>query len=184
MKIDELVGYKNKPEYQATKSTSFISDLQKKLQDLGYKKYELGSGIFGVTYARPGENFILKVYQTDRGYDSFLKFIKDHAGSPFVPKLKGKPIHLPNNFTIVRMERLEEMSMDAYMAINHFLYSTSPIIRKVSTTELDTHFPGFTDFLLELKADAAQKNMALDMHMGNIMMRGNTPVVIDPYIEK
>lgn len=184
MKINELTGYKSKPEYQATKDTSLISTLQKKLADLGYKKYELGSGIFAVAYARPGDDFILKVYQTDRGYDDFLKFVKDNSGSPFVPRLKGKPIHLPNNFTIVRIERLTEMSMDDYMAINHFLYTTSPMIRKVSEYELAKKYPGLMEFLVKLRDNAKQQGMALDLHMGNIMMRGNTPVVIDPYIEK
>ena len=183
MKIDELVGYKSKPEYQAIKGGPLLFTLQKKLEELGYKKYMLGSGIFGIVYARPEDNFVLKIYTTDRGYESFLKFIGDHKGSPFVPKLRGKPMRI-NRYTLIRIEKLTEMPMDDYMAVNHYLFSTSLMLRKVSTNELNKKFPGFTEFLDELKENAQLNHMGLDMHMGNIMMRGNTPVVIDPYIEK
>jgi hypothetical protein len=87
-----------------------------------------------------------------------------------------------SRYTLVRIEKLTEMPMDDYMAVNHFLFSSSPMLVKVSTYELDKKFPGLTAFLTELKANAKLEQMGLDLHMGNIMMRGNTPVVIDPYI--
>jgi hypothetical protein len=61
MRVNELTGYKSKPEYQAIKSGPLLFTLQKKLEELGYKKYMLGSGIFGIVYARPEDNFVLKI---------------------------------------------------------------------------------------------------------------------------
>jgi hypothetical protein len=183
MKIDELVGYKNKPEYQAVKDSDFITALMKKLNNLGYQKYYLGSGIFGSVYARPEDDFVVKVFQPDRGYSKYLNYMQTNKMNPYVPKLRGKPIKLPNNFTLVRLEKLTPISSDLFAELGYIsgtLDSTSaPVVRH--RKEFEEKYPQFLNFVEELKAMARRAGVGLDLHSGNVMMRNNLPVITDPF---
>lgn len=199
MKIDELVGYKNKPEYKAFASepataqglkswerddaeVSKMQTILNKLDDLGYKQYSLGSGFYARVYARPQDDFVIKIFRQDPGYSRFLNYVFEHAKNPYVPKLKGKIIKLPNNYSLVRIEKLKRIDVDLF---NGILFAANnphdkPLIKTVNQT-----YPGLLDFIAELKdmVKYSGNTIAFDLHRNNMMMRGETPVIIDPFAE-
>lgn len=184
MKVNELVGYKNKPEYQAVKDSDYTRDLMKKLNDLGYEKYHIGSGVFGTVYSRPEDNYVVKIFQPDKGYKKYLDFMQTNWQNPYVPKLRGKPVKLPNGFTLVRIEKLKEIDMNLFTEINYLQYPKEGdhvyiAIRK----KFEEKYPQLLNFLAELKLMSSRgSGIHLDLHPGNIMMRDNLPVVTDPFV--
>ena len=185
MRVNELVGYKNKPEYQAVKDSDYIVQLQKKLSNLGYEKYELGSGLYGTVYARPEDNFVIKIFSQDKGYSKYLNYMQTNKMNPYVPKIKGKPISLPNGFTLVRIEKLTSMPQDLFSEIGYLASNpdnTSPPFRR-DRKKFEDKYPQFLNFIDEIKA-MAQNGIALDLHRGNMMMRNTLPVITDPFTNK
>ena len=191
MKIDELVGYKNKPEYQAVKDTGFIfgyGGLKDKLTNLGYNKYELGSGLYGSVYARPEDDFVVKIFTPDMGYKRYLDYMQNNKMNPYVPKLRGKPVKLPNNFTMVRIEKLEPITPDLFREIRHLMnpHSGDPTYGspeyRAARKKFENRYPQFLNLLDELTRTAENAGLALDLHSGNIMMRNNLPVITDPFV--
>lgn len=182
MKINELVGYKNKPEYQAVRDSDYITALMQKLNNLGYQKYYLGSGIFGSVYARPEDNFVVKVFQPDKGYQRYLNYMQSNKMNPYVPKLRGKPIKLPNNFTLVRLEKLTPITTALHDEIMYLLKPKEDAMYKAIRKSFEEKYPQFLNFLHEIQ-DISKRGsgLALDIHSGNIMMRNNLPVITDPF---
>jgi hypothetical protein len=184
MRIEELVGYKNKPEYTAVKDNYYVSDLQRQLNNLGYKKYHLGNGIFGTVYSRPEDNYVVKIFQPDRGYDRYLQYMQSNLQNPYVPKLRGKPVKLPNGFTMVRIEKLKEIDSKLYQEISYLRGGpkNDPYFAGLRKS-FEERYPQFLNFLDELKAMGSRgSGLALDLHSGNIMQRDNLPVVTDPFV--
>lgn len=42
-------------------------------------------------------------------------------------------------------------------------------------------FPGLYDIMSEIKQLSVDKGFYLDLHSGNLMFRGDTPVITDPF---
>lgn len=184
MKIDELVGYKQKPEFQAVKDSPVMASLQRKFDDLGYKQYELGSGLYGTVWARPEDNFVIKIFVPDEGYSNYLQYMQSNTQNPYVPKMRGKPVKLPNGFTLVRLEKLKRIDKDLYIQIRYFMKSNVDYdadMRK-QRKEFEDKYPQFLNFMDELRVFAKNRGLSTDLHGGNIMMRGNLPVVTDPFM--
>lgn len=189
MRIDELVGYKNKPEYKAVQDTGFIfgyGGLKDKLDELGYEKYNLGSGLYASVYARPEDNFVVKIFSPDMGYKRYLDYMQKNVQNPYVPKLRGKPVKLPNNFTLVRLEKLTPITGDLFREIRFLTHPdkgdrSSPEY-KAARKEFEDKYPQFLNLLDEITQLAGNAGLSLDLHPGNIMMRGNLPVITDPFV--
>ena len=199
MKVDELVGYKNKPEYKAFASepatdpklkswerdgaeVSKMETIMTKLDNLGYKQYSLGSGFYAKVYARPQDDFVIKIFRQDPGYSRFIKYVFDHRNNPYVPKLKGKIIKLPNNYSLVRVEKLKRIDVDLF---NGILFAANNPHDKPLIQSINQQYPGLLDFIAELKdmVKNSGNTIAFDLHRSNMMMRGETPVIIDPFAE-
>lgn len=187
MKVNELVGYKNKPEYQAVKDTGFMfgyGGLKDKLDELGYKKYNLGSGLYASVYARPEDNFVIKIFSPDMGYKRYLDYMQTNIQNPYVPKLRGKPVKLPNNFTLVRIEKLKEIDMNLFTEIKYLQNpKEGDHVYRAVRKKFEEKYPQFLNLLDDLKSMSKRgSGLALDLHPGNIMMRGNLPVITDPFV--
>jgi hypothetical protein len=188
MKVNELVGYKQKPEYQAFKNppnthpasdpTAHLKTIAAKLNELGYQQYNIGSGYYAQVYARPQDNYVIKIFREDRGYTTFLNYVRKNANNPYVPKLKGKIIKLPNNYSIVRLEKLKRMDIDLFKKIDYAVFNEhdKPLI-----AEIEEQYPGLIEFIRSLMKIASDNNIHYDLHRSNMMMRGDTPVIIDPF---
>lgn len=197
MKVNELVGYKNKPEYQAFASEPAtpknlsgweregieldkLNSIVAKLNRLGYKKYSIGEGFYGRVYARPQDDYVIKIFRQDRGYTRFLQYIRENRNNPYVPKLRGKIIKLPNNFNLVRIEKLGIIPYDLHSKI---LFAANNPHDKPLVDKINKMFPGLLTFIAELKEMVRHsgKTLHFDLHRNNMMMRGDTPVIIDPF---
>lgn len=184
MKIDELVGYKNKPEYAAVKDSYYITDLMRRLNNLGYEKYNLGSGVFGTVYARPEDDYVVKIFQPDKGYKRYLDYMQTNRMNPYVPKIRGKPIKLPNDLTMVRIEKLKEIDMNLFTEIKYLQNpKEGDHVYRAVRKSFEERYPQFLNLLDELKSMSNRgSGLALDIHPGNIMMRDNLPVITDPFV--
>lgn len=183
MKINELVGYKAKPEYAAVKDSFYITDLMKKLNQLGYQKYFLGAGIFGTVYARPEDDYVIKIFQPDKGYKRYLDYMQTNRMNPYVPKLRGKPIKLPNGLTMVRIEKLKEIDPKLYNEISYLKAGKDDVMSQAVRRSFEQRYPQFLNLLDDLKMMSNRgTGLALDLHGGNIMMRDNLPVITDPFV--
>lgn len=189
MKINELVGYKNKPEYQVFKNpptniSNFadaeLTAIAKKLDEIGYKQYKLGSGYYAQVYARPQDNYVVKIFRPDEGYQTFLEYIRKNANNPYVPKLKGKIIKLPNGYSLVRIEKLKPIDEDLWSEIS--LAAERPNDKDL-VDKVDKKYPGLVKFIQSLKWIAnVDDRLGYDLHPGNMMIRDDgTPVVTDPF---
>jgi hypothetical protein len=188
MKVNELVGYKNKPEYQAFKNppkvepgpgeNAQLQAIVDKLNELGYKQYNIGSGYYAYVYARPQDNYVIKVFREDPGYATFLNYVTKNANNPYVPKLKGKIIKLPNKYSIVRLEKLTRIDVDLFKKIEFAAFNE---FDKQTVAEIEGQYPGLLDFVRSLIKMAHSNDVDYDLHRSNIMMRGDTPVIIDPF---
>lgn len=195
MKIVELTGYRNHPIYQIAQNSNDLYEFEQNMKKAGYKKHIMGSGLFGVVFEKPGTDFVYKLFDVnDDGYMTYLSFVRQHQNSIHVPRA-SKPIKLKIgdiNAYLVKLERLSETDLsnsiheEQYNKISAILYSlklmksgsrimdAAQYLRKMRHTD--------PDLLKILKEIDELLTYEMDMHPDNVMMRGNVPVIIDPYV--
>jgi len=195
MKINELTGFRNHPIYQIALNSRSVYHFETNMKDQGYSKHILGSGLYGVVFEKPGTDFVYKLFDVDDyGYKAYLDFTRQNQNNIHIPKI-GKPLKLKIgkiNAYIVKLERLEELNLSnpkheqQYKLIISIISSLEKIktnnpmrtgamnfLKKVDKTDPD---------LVNIIADINDISTSeMDMHPGNVMMRGNTIVITDPY---
>ena len=196
MKLKELTGYKNLPAHKAITDldtakgddgdTTYNSDKMKtvedKLAELNW--HSVGSGMYATVFSNPTKPYVLKIFQEDYGYESYINIIHKNKGNPHVPVLygKGMPVKITPKVSAIRMEKLQpitEKAIASYLAPD-YEYNFSATIEDIFSEEneeyLMTNFPD----LYKLEKQIARSNANWDMHEGNVMLRGNVMVIIDP----
>ena len=166
-----------------------MRDAHYKLEQAGYDR--IGEGIFAWIYSKPGADHVLKLFRsTDRAYMDFVKVVTVNPNIHF-PKFKGKMMKVNDNYYAIRMEKLSETIdhgtahiLKAY--INKGKYPKTYNGPKASTTyaisqmnDLEKEQPGITT-ACDIIAKTLAPKYVVDLHTENIMMRGNTLVIIDP----
>lgn len=153
----------------------------------------IGTGAKGTVFAKPGYPYVVKIFGDDSAYLDWLNFCKQHQSNPYVPQIKGKPIHIADGFYGIRLERLIRHNhaygislvltgfVDQYPAIfeqqiplNQIQFS--PKIQ-MPLEYVEKFFPDYaTDVQLKeaIKGiyDLVQHGHAMDIHNDNIMARG------------
>lgn len=204
MKITELTGYRNNPIYQLALKSFSIGNFESNMKNAGYAKHMLGSGLYGVVFEKPNTNFVYKLFDAhDDGYLKFLKFVLKNQNNKHVPKVMGQPIRLDFdnrgsgkgvniNAYIVKLERLEETNLsnphhaEQYKLVMGIISSLEKIrlndpMRSGAMNylnKIETQYPDLVNILEDIN-DLSPSEM--DMHSGNVMMRGNDIVITDPY---
>lgn len=202
MFIRELTGYKENPIYQKAKSIFVstprkgqtrskedirdekLSNFTKELEKFKFK--HIGSGSFGSVYSKAGYPWIFKIFNTDPAYLYYLKWAVLHQNNPHVPKIKGKLLKINDDTYAVRIEKLKlfvrkneklaqfQQRLDKYIGTR----------RKLTTVDhnwFEQNFPKMIELIDAMK----NSGYPFDIHMNNMMMRGNVPVIIDPiYLPK
>lgn len=120
----------------------------------------LGSGKYGAVFANRSYPFVIKVFMKDTAYLLWLNFCKMHPNNPYCPKIRGKVVRLGDNFMAVRLEKLED--------------GGNPDQIYNMAQRGDKNAIQVVEFL-----NKYQK--LLDMHSGNVMMRGDQLVITDPF---
>lgn len=97
MRISELTGYKNHPEYKKlTQNPSWYQFLVQ-AQEHGWKLYGRGGG--GAVLKHPNKDFLYKVFAgqeifDESGYLGYTNFVLKNRNNPYVPKI-SKPVKIP-----------------------------------------------------------------------------------------
>lgn len=158
-------------------------------------KYEkIGYGWFADVFAKIGDPYVLKLYSTgDIGYAGFLKFAMDNQDDQHVVRIKGKPMRINDEYSAVRLERLKT---NGRIMIGEYEFShLSSIIAKayLKTTPLNDQYkgfvnvmrqryPGWLESIYRLCDFAFREGLDEDLGTGNVMFRGNVPVLVDPLV--
>lgn len=141
-----------------SRETEWAMDATTLMKNYGFKT--VGAGKYGSVFENPSYPYVIKVFMKDTAYLKWLNFAKEHPNNPYVPKIRGKVVRLGDKFMAVRLEKLTG-SADPM-----FIY--------------DLEDKGDKDAIAILDFFDKHSNL-LDLHAGNMMMRGKTPVIIDPF---
>lgn len=161
------------------------------LKQRGYEK--LGKGAFATIWAKPGEDFVIKIVDNDdKSYQKYISLIQSNNNEHF-PVLKSKLIKMNEKYSAIKMERLVPMSDQQYIQIGlapaynylNFLRKGAAPIEEVNTTKmkieieaLEKNQPGIKE-AFKIIADNFQN---FDVHPYNVMLRGSTVVLTDPVL--
>lgn len=182
MKIAELTGYRKHPLYNILSNSTSMAEFVENLKANGYRKYLIGEGWYSGVFASPEDRYVIKIFQEDPGYEHFLTYMKSNQHNPHVPKIKGKPVKFLKKYTIVRLEKLRSIDSnqkdeDVYERIYNYVFDQSSSKALLNRQWIEKNYPQLPEILDSL----AQNRHALDLHRGNIMFRGDVPVITDPY---
>lgn len=195
MRLMELIGIRQDPVFKGAKGIFAkqqmgTSDQRatafEKFDDLMTKNgfRNIGSGEFSGIYEKSGYPWVFKIFSNDPAYLRFVQWARKHQDNPNLPRFKGAPMLIAPDTYVVRMENLSRIDPGQHGELMR-------LIRAINTTEqpperakwlevLGKRWPGIyqiVDLILH-----GWKDLELDLHPGNIMMRGTTPVIIDPVV--
>lgn len=201
MRITELTGYKNKGYFTVAKNVfdketpdQYSRSLQfKTLQDFLEKKgfVHLGSGEYGGVYEKSGYPWIFKVFKNDPAYKFYLDYCKKNKDNPNIPKIKWPIIKINNDTFAIRLEKLTPVWDNMYSDLHDKIRYVKAFYKHefdrdnasqymLEVEEIVNNFkkkyPGIYDIITTI----LDSNYRVDVHAENIMMRGDTPVFIDP----
>jgi hypothetical protein len=198
--LNELTGYKQHPVYQKAKelfdpyalvkSKGYYKDERRRTQLYRFYTFlathgfkELGMGTFAGVYEKPGYPWMFKVFNDDPAYMMYLKYAIQHQSNPNVPKIKGNLLKINDETYAVRMEKLD--NFDSGLGDLQTMYFIINVKRKHWTNEdinwLKKYYPGILQIIDDL--NKIKKSFEFDLHSGNIMLRGKTPVIVDPMVD-
>ena len=186
MRIYELTGYKKHPLYDLLKYSTSIMEFIENLKREGYREYLAGEGLFAGVFSKPDDNWVVKLYYADdSGYETYLKYVLQNQNNVHVPKIIGKPVTFLKKYRILRMEKLRKYDINneddqkIYSALINYID-----FKKIYPEHIPSNVQWLTDEYPQLSdlIDLMVKNhSSLDLHPGNIMFRGNVPVITDPF---
>lgn len=193
MKINELISAK-----QARKEITSRDAANRKLEQHGFELLS-DLGQHSTIWQHPSLDYVLKVYDKgDRGYARFVDLVKRNQTNPHFPKLRGSPVSVTPDVVALRLEKLSPWKFDRndpdHAAIDWLLaYIDEPKWKdhfnaisdanlKASIKRFIKKWPQFTKAIgLMVDAVGQRGEIGFDLHDDNIMMRGNCPVIIDPF---
>jgi hypothetical protein len=190
MRINELLNESEVLDEITRPDT--MDNAQAILEKAGYKL--IGAGWYADVYAKPDADHILKLFSvTDTAYPKFVNMTIQNPNIHF-PKFKGKMMKVNEHYYAIRMEKLTSFgkTMDILGEIEDYIagyanYGKSwpeTDVRGKEVTEemaqLEKTQPGITK-ACDLISHLIKSGVAgIDLHPGNLMMRGDTVVFTDP----
>lgn len=153
-----------------------VDELSALMAKNGYK--EIGAGEYGAVYGNDRLNQVIKIYN-DECYEAFVKLCKSRPGDPHLPKFRGNSVRLRNGARMIRLERLTP-AKEATISQVHLLYSIAQRPEEKEMWGLEGEKGSMVETLEALIAGMPTM-CRVDLNAGNIMMRGQTAVIIDPF---
>lgn len=162
-----------------------LDEYYEKLLALGYK--HLGSGLYSRVYGKDGH--AIKVCIGDDAYNDYLQYVLANQDNPTFPKVydvkrfknvKRRETVVWNwdtglDVTVVTMEKLKKLKPQKQRHISHhFDIRWNRVFAKPKDKQEERMF----DVLHALQ----KEGHSIDMHPGNVMLRGDQPVIVDPVI--
>lgn len=209
MRIFELTGYKNNPEYIKLTNNPNFMQFAKQAKEKGWKLY--GEGGSGAVLKHPNKNFVYKIFGgsvkfNKSGYLGYLNFILKNKNNPYVPNV-GKPIKIPNTASgpttgpaawktevlyFVRMEILDEPKGYNDPRFKKYISPKYDKNMKLSPhddphdygEEADTLYHQAMESLYQTdkkwRAIVKYAGDEIDIGINNLMFRGDQLIFIDP----
>lgn len=169
----------------------------------------ISEGMQAKVLVMPGKNYVYRIWTSDAGYEEWLRKI-EHETSPYAPKLLSKIRvldvkfkRLPSNVK-VKVLKLEKLTPIADAEFDRALEIFSELSFAVSYEKmLKFNFDDMKRAMLEKRDDRYTQpsehtakvldkhksffefclkftDVANDIMPGNVMMRGDVPVLVDP----
>ena len=174
------------------KPSGTLEEFNERLEKEGYRR--IGSGLFATAWAKD-DTHVIKVASNDSAYEDYLSVVMAHQENPYFPRVfdvkrfKGVGFYRKDggdmNVTVVSMERLQPGEMEPKMALEgHIKLSAKHVIWDDKALELTKKYPmpnsKHSKQLFRVMKEMNREHGWLDLHSGNIMFRGEQPVIIDP----
>lgn len=135
----------------------------------------LGNGGYARVYALPCGKRVLKVLgpNGDRGYERFVTVAMQHQSNPYFPKIFYKGTWGGRRVFVLERLELNLPDEEEGKDIKNYLRDAILTARNPFLTHANRH-------MKELAEALKDSDCTSDLHNGNIMFRGTTPVVTDP----
>lgn len=172
----------------------------------------LGTGFEALVAQKPGMDYVLKLFESSSKYTLFVDYCQQQQGNPYLPKFGKYTRAIPGTrFSYVRMERLEPIvenqllsEYPAYLCAIHRIFQDieAPMYWNHALTprQLDllpsTHkfrnldtcaraAPAQWTKTIQQLIDIMKQNdlQQFDLHSANMMLRGSTLVITDPFVK-
>lgn len=166
-KIKKAVTAWSKQNHQMWNRSRSLANLLER--DFGCEY--LGGGCYAHVFSLD-EKTVLKVIKSyDSGYERFVKKAR-RSWSPFLPKIyySGK-WGTARVFILERLEQREDEETDALVTAIEFIAANGPVSRWLICP--DEKLVNVVEYLKE-------DDCVNDIHAGNILWRGEQPVITDP----
>lgn len=196
MILQELVGIK---KYTGDTITAFLNGL---IRD---GKIKVRSGSFAFVVIPTDADYVYKVWTHDDGWWEYLEYIGDHPNNEHLLKVKSRikkikftfkrPQDFDTDLHVVKLEKLAELETDdeAYGQVRGLmLFLRKHNVHKLTKDDIPQiqewiHEKEFVKpppaSFIETVLDVLQSAVisVSDFHTGNVMLRGKTLVITDPY---
>ena len=139
------------------------------LRNAGYQ--QIGEGSAAMVWHKPGAAFVLKLFKAgDQAYLHYLDLIT-RVKNPHFPVVKGKPTKITSSYYGVQLEYLRPIPFEA----------EERIWREIDWDHPE-NVPGELGVALRLIHEYVfrQSGVIPDIGYGNVMLRGQTLVIVDP----
>lgn len=194
MRIFELTGIKNFPDIK------YNEYIKKFVTSLGFKL--IGEGENAQCFL--GKTSVLKIFKNDKAYENYIKLLKSIPieYKMYTPKITSIRNYPPNpEIKFIKLEKLEKFQSNTSNSktfkqifklynIPNKKYKSLNVLNNAIKDDKSYNlndikylkqFPiEFINFIVWLYHNKKEKDI-WDLHDNNIMMRGDIPVVIDPY---
>lgn len=194
MQIQELVGVKSELENRGD-----MDQVVQRLYDHGFQ--HLGRGMYGVVVTHPRLPYVLKLFDAqDTAYLQFVNMVQNSGENPHFPRFRGKPIKLTARTWAIRMEKLAPWEPNRASILDRGLQEIMMVQDEDQGADWIKIFdnpdsaearravmmvlrkwPRLDQALAMLHEFASSHRVNWDLHYGNIMKRGSTPVITDPF---
>lgn len=162
-----------------------LVEVERWLASKGFKK--LGSGVYGSVWT-DDHRAVVKVFAHDPCYAKFAEFCRQNRGNQHLPRI-SKLYPMPDHGGVVFMEPLTPMKTDNLAHDMNFYFNTKVHVRRGATkmsargpaarfAEKHPSLAGTLDKLVDIFGSAC----GVDIHVGNVMLRGSTVVITDPFM--
>ena len=150
---------------------------------VGYNMRRAGGGQAEILMPE-GRNYVYRAWISDTGYETWLDYAVRHQSNPFVPKILSRVRVLPYQFKrmpsdlqikFVKLERLAPIGTTLARIVDEFAGGwTRDEIEPL--LDRSPQYIEFFDWMYLMRRELGFN----DVNDDNVMMRGPTPVLIDP----
>lgn len=150
-----------------SRSQAWQGTLPQLMKKFGFS--QLGSGKYGAVFGNPSYPYVIKVFMKDSAYMRWISFVMKNKDNPYVPKIKGKVLKITPIFYAIRLEKLKPFA------------GSGPFWNEYRKWSSDNNYRSEDPHVQEILGYFKQNKRLIDLHGDNMMMRGTTDIVIDPF---